>query len=85
MSTVGYGDIYCTTGLGRAFIVLFILIGLVSYIYLYYFFLFINLCFVLGHFRFERSNKTCAERSSLSFPAALGALLLLLSVSSRLK
>lgn len=30
MSTVGYGDIYCTTGLGRAFIVLFILIGLVS-------------------------------------------------------
>lgn len=32
MSTVGYGDIYCTTALGRAFIVLFILIGLVSYI-----------------------------------------------------
>lgn len=31
MSTVGYGDIYCTTALGRAFIVLFILIGLVSY------------------------------------------------------
>lgn len=30
MSTVGYGDIYCTTALGRAFIVLFILIGLVS-------------------------------------------------------
>lgn len=32
MSTVGYGDIYCTTALGRAFIVLFILIGLVSLI-----------------------------------------------------
>lgn len=31
MSTVGYGDIYCTTALGRAFIVLFILIGLVSF------------------------------------------------------
>lgn len=32
MSTVGYGDIYCTTALGRAFIVLFILIGLVSFL-----------------------------------------------------
>jgi hypothetical protein len=30
MSTVGYGDLYCTTILGRAFIVLFILVGLVS-------------------------------------------------------
>lgn len=30
MSTVGYGDIYCTTALGRAIIVLIILIGLVS-------------------------------------------------------
>lgn len=30
MSTVGYGDLYCQTTLGRAFIVLFILVGLVS-------------------------------------------------------
>jgi potassium large conductance calcium-activated channel subfamily M alpha protein 1 len=30
MSTVGYGDIHCTTTLGRTFIVLFILVGLVS-------------------------------------------------------
>jgi len=27
---VGYGDIHCTTTLGRTFIVLFILVGLVS-------------------------------------------------------
>jgi potassium large conductance calcium-activated channel subfamily M alpha protein 1 len=30
MSTVGYGDIYCTTALGRMFMVFFILGGLVS-------------------------------------------------------
>ncbi len=28
MSTVGYGDIHCTTTLGRTFIVLVILVGL---------------------------------------------------------
>lgn len=37
MSTVGYGDIYCTTALGRAFIVLFILIGLVSKLFCFYY------------------------------------------------
>ena len=29
MSTVGYGDISCTTGIGRKFQILFLLIGLV--------------------------------------------------------
>lgn len=31
MSTVGYGDVYCTTVLGRTFLVFFLLVGLVSY------------------------------------------------------
>lgn len=30
MSTVGYGDVYCTTVLGRTFLVFFLLVGLVS-------------------------------------------------------
>ena len=30
MSTVGYGDIYCVTSIGRGFQVLFLLVGLVS-------------------------------------------------------
>ena len=30
MSTVGYGDIYCITSIGRGFQVLFLLVGLVS-------------------------------------------------------
>lgn len=41
MSTVGYGDIYCQTSLGRAFIVFFILVGLVSSCYLISIFIFI--------------------------------------------
>lgn len=31
MSTVGYGDIYCTTVLGRGFMVVFILGGLAMF------------------------------------------------------
>ncbi len=32
MSTVGYGDVYCNTVLGRTFLVFFLLVGLVSFI-----------------------------------------------------
>lgn len=32
MSTVGYGDVYCETVLGRTFLVFFLLVGLVSLI-----------------------------------------------------
>ena len=32
MSTVGYGDLYCHTYLGRIFIIMFISVGLVSFI-----------------------------------------------------
>lgn len=35
MSTVGYGDVFCQTVLGRTFLVFFLLVGLVSYPYSY--------------------------------------------------
>lgn len=31
MSTVGYGDVFCETVLGRTFLVFFLLVGLVSH------------------------------------------------------
>lgn len=35
MSTVGYGDVFCNTVLGRTFLVFFLLVGLVSFIFKY--------------------------------------------------
>lgn len=35
MSTVGYGDVFCHTVLGRTFLVFFLLVGLVSFFYTY--------------------------------------------------
>lgn len=35
MSTVGYGDVYCETVLGRTFLVFFLLVGLVSAFFLF--------------------------------------------------
>lgn len=36
MSTVGYGDVFCHTVLGRTFLVFFLLVGLVSFILIHY-------------------------------------------------
>lgn len=36
MSTVGYGDVFCHTVLGRTFLVFFLLVGLVSFIFIYF-------------------------------------------------
>ncbi|GBP18936.1 Calcium-activated potassium channel slowpoke [Eumeta japonica] len=33
MSTVGYGDVFCHTVLGRTFLVFFLLVGLVSFLF----------------------------------------------------
>lgn len=35
MSTVGYGDVFCHTVLGRTFLVFFLLVGLVSFIHIF--------------------------------------------------
>ena len=35
MSTVGYGDVYCETVLGRTFLVFFLLVGLVSDLFIF--------------------------------------------------
>lgn len=62
MSTVGYGDVFCETVLGRTFLVFFLLVGLVSYffsrfllfVYLFYLELLLPLDFILRLFSFTK-------------------------------
>ena len=40
MSTVGYGDFYCETYLGKVFIMIFLGVAVVSTVLIFFFFLF---------------------------------------------
>lgn len=63
MSTVGYGDVFCQTVLGRTFLVFFLLVGLVSYLLCIYF----SRVQLYGHVDFPKYLRR--DEKGKSFPA----------------